>query len=413
MEQISLTKKIISIPSYFDQNTDETKLGEFIFKYFQTNIPRLSVTKQFGVSGKRFNVIASNSANPKIVFSCHMDTVQPVGSTKAQLNARIKDNKLYGLGASDMKGGLAAAISALEDLQQNLPPIAIVFDYDEEYYFEGIINFLKKYKYKPELALFTEPTDLCILNGCRGITEVRFDVVGRSGHGSRPEEAVNAIQAGCELVKRLQVRLAGEISKETGTNSVNFSSILGGREKDGTIVEQANAAPDIARILLDIRISDPKINAGFVKEQLEELARDFSDLQDLSSLSDLSDVPDVPDLSSLSNLSDLSLKIANFKVNLEIKPCFTSKRDLQLVEKAVQKVTGKVLYQQQLDKTGLFEGAFVKPEWQCPCFAFGPGPRNTEFTKGEFVSINDLITTKKVYQEIITDISKIKSLSLC
>ena len=371
MNLIDLTKKIVSIPSYYDQNTDETELGNFIYDYFKTNITQLSVKKQLCSNGNRFNVIASNSDDPKLVFSCHMDTVQPVGNTKDQFNVRVEGDKLYGLGANDMKGGLSAAISAAEDLQQNLPPLAIVFDYDEEYYFAGIIDFLKRYKYKPKLALFTEPTDLRILNGCRGITEIRFDVLGSSGHGSRPEEAVNAIQAGCELVKQLQFKLAQEKNMQIGATSVNFSSILGGRQKDGDIVEQANAVPDIARLLLDIRVSDKKVNAGYVKEQLEKLAK------------------------------GLSLKIANYKINLEIKPCFTREIDLQIVEKAMKKVIGKVSYQKELDKTGLFEGAFVKPKWNCPCLAFGPGPRNTEFTKDEYVSIKDLEKTKSVYKEII------------
>jgi len=376
MNILNLAQKIVSIPSYLDKenNINEITLGNFIFEYFKSNIKTLQVVKQKEKDGERFNIIASNTTSPTLVFSCHMDTVQPVLSVEKQMDVRVEGDKLFGLGASDMKGGLAAIISAVEDLQANLPPIAIVFDYDEEYYFAGIIDFLREYKYRPDLAVFTEPTNLQILNGCRGITEVRFDVIGRSGHGSRPEEAVNAIEAAYELIKKLKISLSKKNTKQIGMNSINFSSLQGGREQDGRIIEQANAVPDIARVLLDIRISNSDVNAKFILKKLQELAK------------------------------PLSVKIRQFTCNLEIQPVFTPKEKLQLVELSMSKVMGKFSYNKELDKTGLFEGAYVKPEWDCPCIAFGPGPRNTEFTIGEYVSISDLKIAKDIYKEIINSI---------
>ena len=136
MNLIKLTQKLISIPSYVDENTNEYEIGNFIYDYVSTNLPWLDVKKQM-VEDKRFNVIAlPKNSQPKLLFVSHMDTVKPTGIPKKQLKPQIIGKKLYGLGSADMKSGLAASIKALEKTGPN-NNIGLIFDIDEEWYILG------------------------------------------------------------------------------------------------------------------------------------------------------------------------------------------------------------------------------------------------------------------------------------
>lgn len=107
MEEVKLLKKFISIPSYVDKDakTDESKLAEYIWDFLASECKWLRLNSQ-KVLNNRFNIIANDGYSPKIIFVCHMDTVKPTGNIENNFQARIVGNKLFGLGAADMKGAL-------------------------------------------------------------------------------------------------------------------------------------------------------------------------------------------------------------------------------------------------------------------------------------------------------------------
>jgi len=73
MELTELTRKLISIPSYVNENTNERQIGEFIAGYLRS-LKWLTVETP-PVEGGRFNVIAHDGFPPRLMFCCHMDTV--------------------------------------------------------------------------------------------------------------------------------------------------------------------------------------------------------------------------------------------------------------------------------------------------------------------------------------------------
>src|SRR3989338_3204167 len=149
MEEINLLKKLISIPSYVDEdkNADESKLGEYIGNFLASECKWFILSKQ-KVVNNRFNIIANDGYNPKIIFVCHMDTVKPAGNIENNFQARIVGNKLFGLGASDMKGGIAALLYAIKKVGST-KGVTLIFDCDEEYYFSGIKKLLAEYTFQP------------------------------------------------------------------------------------------------------------------------------------------------------------------------------------------------------------------------------------------------------------------------
>src|SRR5690554_5727269 len=108
MNTIDLTKKLISIPSYVNSETNERGISEFIIKYC-SDLKWLRVTKQV-IQQNRCNILISDGFPTKLLFLGHLDTVQPTLS--GQTRPYIKNNCLFGLGASDMKNNIAAFLNA-------------------------------------------------------------------------------------------------------------------------------------------------------------------------------------------------------------------------------------------------------------------------------------------------------------
>jgi len=163
MDPIKLTQQLVQIPSYVNNQTNEAKIGQFIFNYLK-QYPWLKVQKQY-VTGDRFNIIAQDTDKPRLLIVGHMDTVQPK-STNC-FSGKIKNYKIYGLGSSDMKSSLAALLNSLSDFKQT-KGLMLLFYIDEEYDFLGMKKFVKEYKeqIRPKLIL-GEGNDLKVKNGCR------------------------------------------------------------------------------------------------------------------------------------------------------------------------------------------------------------------------------------------------------
>ncbi len=112
MTELELVKKLITIPSFVDELNNEAQLCEYVYAYVRNlNIKDLKVSKQI-VEGARFNIIASKGVNPTVLVAGHLDTVQPRASWNSNpFEPVVKGDRLYGLGAADMKGSLAAFLT--------------------------------------------------------------------------------------------------------------------------------------------------------------------------------------------------------------------------------------------------------------------------------------------------------------
>lgn len=144
----------------------------------------------------RFNVAAvlkGSGEGRSLMFNGHMDTVGVDGMT-APFSAEIRHGKLYGRGSQDMKGGLAAMLTAVKALVEHSIRLKgdLIFAAvaDEEYGSIGTEALVESYQ--TDAAIVTEPTDLDICLAHRGFAI--FDIVtkGRAAHGSRYQEGVDA-----------------------------------------------------------------------------------------------------------------------------------------------------------------------------------------------------------------------------
>ncbi|MFN3478341.1 MAG: M20/M25/M40 family metallo-hydrolase [bacterium] len=138
----------------------------------------------------RNNVVCYNTDNCKIAFVGHIDTVENVN----EYNAVIYGDKVYGLGASDMKAGIAVMIMLLLEFY-NLPILWIFYDREEGSYrdnglelvFRNFENIIKNLDY----VLIFEPTSNNVEIGCNGVINYGIWIKGKSGHSARPNTYKN------------------------------------------------------------------------------------------------------------------------------------------------------------------------------------------------------------------------------
>ena len=134
---------------------------------------------------------------PTVVLNGHLDTVGVAGMVEPFV-PRVVGDRLYGRGAADMKGGVAAIVSAAEHLLGAVAPtrvvLALVADEEDASLGSGaVIAALADLGIRPDVCLIAEPTDLALSRALRGFGVVRVRFAGRAAHSSQPELGVNAV----------------------------------------------------------------------------------------------------------------------------------------------------------------------------------------------------------------------------
>ena len=218
-------------------------------------------------------VLEGRTKGRTLMFCGHTDTVGVAGMRDPFVPTE-RDGRLYGRGAQDMKGGVAAMIAAAGAIAQNgfasgrLVVAAVV---DEEHSSIGADALVTHWH--ADGAIVTEPTDLAIAVGHKGFAWVAVEIAGRAAHGSRPAEGQDAILRMGRVLGRLEaldnVIQARQPHPLMGTGSLHASLIEGGRE--------LSSYPDQARLQMERRTlpGEPESTAiGEVQEILDALSRE-------------------------------------------------------------------------------------------------------------------------------------------
>ncbi len=210
MNPLDLLKKLVSINSVFP---NEKELAYFLADELKKAGFRVELHK---FDSDRYNVLASRGSKGNPVLLCgHIDTVPAYGYDRIKrdpFKLEEKDGKLYGLGAYDMKAGIAAILTAVQEVKNN-KAIKIMFESDEEAdsrgcYFVTKTNFLKDV----EFAIATEISDIHDINektrtitlGRRGRVQYEIKVPGKSFHAARMEHGISAITEASKLAIELE-----------------------------------------------------------------------------------------------------------------------------------------------------------------------------------------------------------------
>jgi len=219
-------------------------------------------------------VLDGRSDGPALLFCGHTDTVGVAGM-KGPFDPVEQEGRIYGRGAEDMKGGLAAMMGAAGRLARDgvigRGRLIVACVVDEEYGSLGAEALVRDWT--ADAAVVTEPTSLVIGVGHRGFSWVEVKTEGRAAHGSRPKDGRDAIFRMGRVLARLE-SLDRELQSRPahpilGTGSLHASLIQGGREM--------STYPDEAVLLLERRTvsgEGPETALGEVEEILRQLGKE-------------------------------------------------------------------------------------------------------------------------------------------
>ena len=230
-----LTRKLIDIPSV---TGDEQAVGMFL----QSHLESLGYTVRMQeVAADRFNVFATTNAPPRVILSTHMDTVPP------HIESGEDDEKIYGRGACDAKGIIAAQISAAERLRgEGIQEIGLLFTVDEEQGSAGAqVANLDKPALQPDYLINGEPTDNKLASATKGSLRLNLRTRGRAAHSAYPERGESAIEKLLETLESIR-RCTWPVDDLLGETSCNIGVIGGGT--------RANVVPDEASAVLQLRL---------------------------------------------------------------------------------------------------------------------------------------------------------------
>ncbi|MFI7503011.1 M20 family metallopeptidase [Streptomyces sp. NPDC049687] len=158
----------------------------------------------------RSNVVAvvPGRSESAVLLESHLDTVETDGMTVGPYDAEVRGGRLFGRGACDAKGPLAAFLLALVELAagDDPPPYTVVLAgvCDEEHAYRGVLHLVDALADRAVVgAIVGEPTGLVPAVAHKGVVRYTVRTRGRAGHSSRPEEAVNAITLMAPVVTHL------------------------------------------------------------------------------------------------------------------------------------------------------------------------------------------------------------------
>lgn len=328
------------------------------------------------VAPQRPNLVATLNAGsgPGVMFLGHSDVV-PAGPnwTADPYRARYADGRIYGRGATDMKGGLAAVVAAMQALAhapaygvELSGPVRLVCTVDEEEHGIGVRDFVSRPADHDFLGcIVAEPTDMQVVRGCRGASYLDVDVFGRAAHSGRPSDGRSAINAAASIVDLIRFdheQLAMTLDDLLGCGTWNVGTITGGQ---GISVVAPTCSLGVDRRLM------PDEDPHVIAEQLRSaIAASGIDSDGIS---------------------------VDVRVTMEM-PGFATAADHPVVTTAVGAVSDAGGTTSVGGWSAACDGGFISRDLGIPAIVLGPGNINTDAHQpDESVAVADLVIAARTY----------------
>ncbi len=396
-ELVDLARQLIRFPTVNPPGEGYAACAEFIGRRLDRRGFEVAYVRAVGTPGDcerypRVNVVARRvgaASGPCVHFNSHIDVVETGAAwTVDPFEGVIRSGKLFGRGACDMKGGLAASIVAVEALIDSGVPLPGVLEVsgtvDEESGGYGGVHYLAERGWfsapRVDHVIIPEPLNVdrvCI--GHRGVWWAEIETHGRIAHGSMPflgdcaVRHMNAVIGRFErdLYPQLETRSTSMpvVPKGARHATLNINSIHGGQAEQSSGYP-APCVPDSCRMVFDRRL--------LIEESLDEVKREVVDL-----------------------LERLAAERSGFSYTLrdifEVVPTMTD-RDGPVASAAavaIRRVTGRdpeficspgTYDQKHIDRVGKLKD----------CIAYGPGLLDLAHKPDEYILVDDMVASAKV-----------------
>jgi succinyl-diaminopimelate desuccinylase len=403
-ELIRLTQDLIRIPSVRSQKdgNNEEKVAVFLSHLLEEMGLDVVVEEVEPGSPNVIAVLQGESDGPCLMVECHTDVVtegDPSEWKYGPFEGKLVGNRIYGRGACDTKGNLAAAIKAVQAISQSGIPfkgrILLGILVDEEGMMTGVKHFIRQgWANGVNAAIICEPVDnhLCITQ--KGALRAELITMGKMSHGAMPLAGLNPIPPMISILDKMRQLEEEEIER------LGKDALLGYPSITPTVLQapvkgepQLNVIPYQCRALLDIRTVPGQPHEA-LKKQLEEIVKE----EERSVNASLDSGP----LREIRESLETSLsKGISFQSDLHVfedRPWTKTPREeriVQAVSKAIQSVTGKeATYGGVLGAT---DGTFLSAWAGIPIVTIGAGKWMIPHQKDEWVSVEELELTARIY----------------
>jgi len=400
---IALTQDLIRIPTLNPPGENYRDICEYLSarleaRGFQTEFIRAEGSPGDSEKYPRWNLVArheGSNAGECVHFNSHIDVVDVGrGWTKDPFGGEVEDGKVYGRGACDMKGGLAASIIAAEAFIEICPDytgaIEISGTADEESGgFGGVAHLAKEGFFDPDRVhhvIIPEPLNkdrICL--GHRGVWWAEIETYGEIAHGSMPFLGDCAVRHMGAVLDRMESDLFPALAEKrtdmpvvppgARQSTLNINSIHGGQSE---IVRPdtglpSPVVPDSCRMIIDRRF--------LIEEDIDEVQAEITTI-----------------------LDGLKADRPRFDYGIRemhrVLPTMTEREApvVTTVTQAVQRVLGKApeyvvspgtYDQKHIDRIGRLKN----------CIAYGPGILDLAHKPDEYVGVDDMVDSAKVMAE--------------
>jgi len=256
MDVARLTESLIGFNTVSPPGNEEA-CARFIGDYLKDLHVEGAVVELHRFAPNRANLLATfRGDSPGLLLSGHIDVVPPgegSGWSSPPFEGRLRGGKVYGRGAADMKGGVAAMIVAIESARRKRlkRSLAFVATAGEEVSFDGLRAMIAAGRLKGVSARFGvvgEPTDMKVVRGHRGGVTCKVTFHGKSAHSSDPSLGVNAIEKAVEFIEGiapLRKELSKVVDRDLGRTLITPTVVAGGTK--------SNVIPDSCVLTVDVR----------------------------------------------------------------------------------------------------------------------------------------------------------------
>ena len=327
-----------------------------------------------------------NKPGPKLVFDAHMDTVE-VGDRAAwkhdPFGGELDDGKLYGRGAIDDKGSLAAYTVALANIprEEISGEVYAVGTVGEEQLEGAALNYVLD-AIKPDCVIIGEPTDCRLGLGHKGRARVNFSLQGKACHSSSPEVGENAIDKAVEAIRRVR-QIPPVEDPFLGHSVMEPIQII------SSPFPSASTIPYLCKVVFDRRMV-----RGETKETVLELHRNA--LQGVSGWS--------VDFEEVSIPSYTGKAISS----LDFHPAWAIEPDSQWAQLGLAGMKAAGIPEVYYGTQYCSNGSGSAGERGIPTIMFGPGSVLVAHVTDEYVEVEELVRSVYGYIEIAKSLGQAK-----
>ncbi len=402
-ELVELTRDLIRIPSVYQPETGEgeEKVAGFVGRRLQEIGLEVKVEE---VTPGRPNVMAvlNGDEGKTILLEAHTDVVTEGDSAEwvyPPFGAEVVGDRIYGRGACDTKGNLAAAILAVKAIKESKRRlkgrIVLAIPVDEEGLMIGIKHMINGGHLKGvDAAIICEPEENQICISQKGALRVRVETHGKMSHGCMPLTGFNPIPPMVEIIERMKKLERQEIENHSKDEFLGFPSITPTVLRAPIKGEpQLNVMPSGCQALVDIR-TIPGQSHEELKSQLSRIVNDVEGevRRDIQSGWEKTTREELQP--GLSSGLPFSAEIDIF----EDRPWTQTDRKepiVQAVAKAYRMVTGREPIYNGVP--GATDGTFINAWAKIPIITTGAGDRMVPHQKDEWVDIDQLVEAAKIF----------------